>query len=376
MNIEVVLPRSLQRLFSIFPAIWLLFACGIPGSPVITPNTLPETTPVTLPTAISPLEGLSGNEVKTLNSLKKVDDHPLFTMHYYGDYIAGISGNISNKKVPVTDQPVKDPSSSGTNWACSLFAALGNKADMFYGRNFDWDYSPALLLFTDPPGSYASVSMVDIAYLGIEGNSAKTLLNLPLEERQILLEAPSMPFDGMNERGLAIGMAAVPAGQMLPDPARETIGSLMVIRKILDHARDVNEAVTIIQSYNIDMEGGPPLHYLIADASGAAVLVEFHLGEMVVIPNENPWLQATNFLLTASNDTGEGQCSRFDRLYQQLSMVEGKVTILEAMRLLESVSQDNTQWSVVYGISTSSVDIVMGRGYDRTYTFHLDPFSR
>jgi hypothetical protein len=137
MNIEVVLPQSLQRLFSIFPAIWLLAACGIPGSPVMTPNTLPETTPVTLPTAISPLEGLSGNDVKTLNSLKKVDDHPLYSMHYYGDYITGVSDSVSNRKVPFTDQPVKDPSSSGTNWACSLFAALGNKADMFYGRNFD-----------------------------------------------------------------------------------------------------------------------------------------------------------------------------------------------------------------------------------------------
>jgi hypothetical protein len=376
MNIEVVSLRSLQRLFSIVPAIWLLAACGIPGSPVMTPITLPETTPVTLPTAISPHEGLSGNEVKTLNSLKKVDDHPLYTMHYYGDYIAGVSDNVSNRKVPVTDQPVKEPSSSGTNWACSLFAALGNKADLFYGRNFDWDYSPALLLFTDPPGGYASVSMVDIAYLGIEGKSAKTLLNLPFEERQLLLDAPSLPFDGMNERGLVIGMAAVPAGQMLPDPARVTIGSLLVIRNILDHARDVNEAVAIIQSYNIDMEGGPPLHYLIADASGAAALVEFHLGEMVVIPNENPWLQATNFLQTASNDTGEGRCWRYDQLYHQLNQVDGKVTILEAMRLLESVSQDITQWSIVYGISNGSVNIVMGRGYDKTYTFHLDPFSR
>lgn len=87
---------------------------------------------------------------------------------------------------------------------------------MFYGWNFDWDYGTALLLFTDPPGGYASVSMVDIAYLGIEGKSEKDLQNLPYEERQLLLGAPSLPFDGMNERGLAIGMAAVPPGQMLP----------------------------------------------------------------------------------------------------------------------------------------------------------------
>ena len=42
--------------------------------------------------------------------------------------------------------------------------------DRLFGRNFDWRYSPALLLFTDRPaaGGYASVSMVDIAYLGFD----------------------------------------------------------------------------------------------------------------------------------------------------------------------------------------------------------------
>jgi Flp pilus assembly protein TadD len=33
---------------------------------------------------------------------------------------------------------------------------------MFYGRNFDWDFSPALLLFTNPPDGYASVSRGDL----------------------------------------------------------------------------------------------------------------------------------------------------------------------------------------------------------------------
>jgi hypothetical protein len=33
---------------------------------------------------------------------------------------------------------------------------------------------------------------------------------------------------------------------------------LMVIRRILDHASTVDEAVAMLQSYNIDMRGGPP----------------------------------------------------------------------------------------------------------------------
>ena len=41
---------------------------------------------------------------------------------------------------------------------------------MLLGRNFDWYEHPALILFTDPPDGYASVSMVDISYLGVKGD--------------------------------------------------------------------------------------------------------------------------------------------------------------------------------------------------------------
>ena len=58
---------------------------------------------------------------------------------------------------------------------------------------------------------------------------------------------PALPFDGMNERGLVVGMAAVPDGNMPPDPGKETIDSLQVIRRMLDQASTVDEAVAIMQ---------------------------------------------------------------------------------------------------------------------------------
>jgi hypothetical protein len=242
---------------------------------------------------------------------------------------------------------------------------------MLYGRNFDWQYSPAVLLFTDPPDGYASVSMVDIAYLGFGRGKVDTLTDLPLIERRALLDTPFMPFDGMNEHGLVVGMAAVPGGEMPQDRDKETTDSLMVIRKMLDQAHDVDEALAILQSYNIEWGGGPPLHYLIADSSGRSVLVEFYAGEMVILPNETPWHLATNHLRAIANETGPSGCWRYDRIYQRLTETGGQLTMQEAIDLLAEVSQGETQWSVVYGMSSGHVNVTMGRQYDSLHTFHL-----
>jgi len=292
-------------------------------------------------------------------------------MHYYGAYNQRVSSTESVEWLASASLPNPNRAAVPPAWACSLFAALGDADHMLYGRNFDWKYSPAVLLFTDPPDGYASVSMVDIAYLGFGRTKVGTLTDLPLIARRALLNTPFMPFDGMNEHGLVVGMAAVPGSEMPYDRDKATTDSLMVIRKMLDHAHDVDEALAILQSYNIRWGGGPPLHYLIADSSGRSVLVEFYEGEMVMIPNETLWHLATNHLRAIANETGPSGCWRYDKIYQRLTETGGQLTTQEAIDLLAEVSQEETQWSVVYGMSTGDVNVTMGRQYDSLHTFHL-----
>jgi len=294
---------------------------------------------------------------RTLDSLEKIDDYPLYTMHYYGPYPGDSQFGAGDRG----DRP---------DWACSLFAALGDPQNELYGRNFDWEYSPALLLFAHPPDGYASVSMVDLAYL-IDPDQVADLTALPVQDRAGLLDAPYLPFDGMNEYGLAVGMAAVPENTYPHDPDAETIGSLGIIREILDHARDVDEAVALLQSHNISFSGGPPIHYLIADASGRAVLVELFQGEYVVIPNQAPYHLATNHY-RALVELGLPQpCRRYAIIDQQLEETEGQLTAQEALDLLSTVSQSSTEWSIVYEMHTGAVNVVMDRQYDTIHTLDL-----
>ncbi|MCJ7433870.1 MAG: linear amide C-N hydrolase [Anaerolineales bacterium] len=230
------LKRSIILVSLVMIAGLLLLACAAPVTSVPATRQAAEAT-------------LSEQQIKTLGSLEKVDDYPLYTMHYYGWSTLSSSNSAGRQLGAAKLSPA---------WGCSLFAAMGD-ADKFYGRNFDWEASPALLLFNHPTDGYDSVSMVDMTYLGIDADINK-LTELSLDQRQALLDAPFLPFDGMNERGLTIGMAAVPSGDMESEPNKETIDSLMVIRKILDQAGDVDEAVAILESYNIDWGSGPPLH--------------------------------------------------------------------------------------------------------------------
>jgi len=327
-----------------------------------TPSVFPS--PTMQPTNAVRSDGLTEDEAATLSSLKKINDHPLYTMFYTGNYDQGWVSLEENKTIfTASDQPA---------WACSLFAALGETENKLYGRNFDWQNSPAVLLFTDPPDGYASVSMVDIAYLGFQGELAQTITDLPLSHRKALLKTPYLPFDGMNEHGLVVGMAAVSNGNNRPDPDKKTIDSLMVIRLMLDQARTAAEAVSILQTYNIDWGNGPAIHYLIADAAGNAVLAEFYQGKLVLTANESNWHLATNFIRASVDPSPEGICSRYDTIYQKLSQTGGNLSEQQAIDLLSNVSQENTQWSIVYGLNSGTVNVVMGRQFDQLHTFKLE----
>ncbi len=335
-------------------AIGLLSACSVSQA---TP------TPVTPTVSIPESNGFSEDQAKTLASLKQVDDYPLYTLRYYGAYAPPRTSSL-----PAVQKA--DPTSG---WACSLFTVLLDEDHLLYGRNFDWQFSPAVLVFTDPPDGYASVSMVDMEYLGFSSQTVSHLTDLPLEELGGLLEAPSIPFDGMNENGLAIGMAAVDPGDMRADPSKQTIGSLGIIRQILDHARDVDEALDIFKEYNIDFEGGPPLHYLIADAKGKAVLVEFYQGEMHVFENKQPWHSATNFL-RSSVENPQGNCWRYNKINDRFNETQGLLDSKSAMKLLSQVAQDNTQWSVVYQMAHKEVSVAMGKDYANVRTFQVSDY--
>lgn len=294
------------------------------------------------------------DRLKTIRSLEKLDDFPLYTMHFYGDY-------------DLPDYvPKVLPSEITSLWACTCFSAKTGQGNRILGRNFDWGAHPALLLFTDPPGRYASVSMVDISYLGYSRDET------PAKNPGGLLRSPHLPFDGMNDQGLAVGMMAVSTADGPGDPQKQTVSSLMIIRLMLDHAKNVDEAITVFENFNIDFSEGPPLHYFLTDRAGKSAVVEFVNGKISVLRSAHPWQVATNFILTGlSPEHSLASCWRYKKVWETLENRAAVPSLSDALSLLKDVSQGNTIWSVAYDATSLDFQVVMGKKYDRVHAFNL-----
>ena len=310
---------------------------------------------------------------RTLASFRRLDRYPFYTMTYHGDYgfaerIGGDPRDTSAalEASTLAAEPIRRPGSEEIDsllaWACTTFASRSPGGDALLGRNFDWHNRATLLLFTDPPDAYASATMVDLAYL--EGWE---------DDRQALLEAPYYPFDGMNEHGLAIGMMALSRAQGPHDPSRPTLGSLGIIRLLLDYARDVEEAVALLGRFNISFQGGPPVHYLMADRAGASAVMEYIGGEMRVLLSEAPWQVSTNFIISEERPQGaDSSCRRYNAAYGTLEAAEGQVSIDQAMALLGETAQTNTMWSVVYDLAGGEIRVALGRDYGNIHELELE----
>jgi len=299
---------------------------------------------------------------KTIASLEKVDDFPLYVMKYKGGYFfdlfaeEGIEWSVYQKVYKAANPD-----------ACTSMAAHNPDGQAVFGRNFDWKHRSSLLLFTDPPGGYASVSMVDLYYLGLEG-----MQEIPWSKRFVLLGAPYATIDGMNECGVAIAQNAVPRRNFPKDPNKPTLLNSQIVRLVLDHAKDVDEALTLIQQYNIDF-ADVSVHFHVADVSGKSAIVEYVDGGISIIRSEKNWQVSTNYLFS---EALQPDCWRYKKASESLTREQGDITNEQAMGILQGTSQQHTTWSVVYNLSTGGINLVMGKDYDQVHNFKLSMESQ
>ena len=268
---------------------------------------------------------LWGGELSTLNTLSRVeDDVNLFTMEYKADYAldeflkTGASTDAELVDFIVRQMLKGIPLNFDLpNLGCSTFAAQLTDGTPIFGRNFDMYDSPALFVTTRPKDGYASISMVNLAYIGYNSESLPTSLTKSI----MTLAAPYAPLDGVNEKGLAVGVLQIKTTPTNQRTDKVDITTTSAIRLLLDHAATVEEAVELLSQYDMHASAGSCYHFHIADAKGGSVIVEYIDDEMSVVQGD----AATNFLLMPGEyDFGSGEDRYAKRLTQTAAFLKTK----------------------------------------------------
>jgi hypothetical protein len=148
-------------------------------------------------------QGASANaDEQTIHSIRKVGD--FYTVNYHGDYEERLQW--------LNDQHLKKAGLSAPS-SCSLFATCTTSGEPLLGRNLDRRDIPVLAKFA-APGKYASFAFspsIEVHLRDVMDVAQPT----ESQKNNFLFTLPFYPTDGINEKGLAIGIAAA---------TRETFG--------------------------------------------------------------------------------------------------------------------------------------------------------
>lgn len=322
-------------------------------------------------TACSPVKAIPSDPgSETLATLTQLDAYPVYAMTYKDDYnldvvlAKGITSDedvvdhfntIYKTKLLATGETTREGK------ACTGFTASSQNGDHYFGHNEDWRKSNYLVLTTTPKKGYASVSLCGISYHG--GKKTDGLLLSPL-----------YPLSGMNSQGLCVSTYSVASCAPPQDEKKRTLIWPVALRVLLDRAATVDQALDLLDSYNIFIEDGNSMQFFIGDAQGDSVIVEWLNGSTYTIRKSEDWQAVTNFVQESATENDFLNCWRYRTASEYLRGHTNQMSDESGMQLLEKVSQakphgEGTQFSVLFNQTRKDMTVAFGRGYWKPYHF-------
>ena len=362
------------------------------------------------------------NELATLSSLKKLSDRDeahrdgaVYQLnvsggYYFDDFLAQGGASTDSALISFITQSITKgiiPMSIKTSEiACSAFTADTADGDRVFGRNYDFHETNTVIVYTNPGnGRHASYSTVDLQFLGLDSTKDVTTFG----QKILTLAAPFAPLDGVNDAGVACGIfMSYQGGEKVAATNQQTdkpdLTSTTMLRMILDYADSVEEAVELVEKYDLHDSAKTSFHYMIADSTGKSAILEWvsdssdddadganrHLN--VIWNDADPlsgttdWQMITNFIITPDYYTADANkpgLDRYELLRDRLAELNGVVADEEAaMGLLDAVSRRDwgnpgdsnslTIHSAVYNLTDKTVLWVGNEHYgEEGYTFRF-----
>ncbi len=298
-----------------------------------------------------------------------------------GELLAYLSNNMPGWKTVSESNSTFKINVKGV--ACSSIVAK-NKTEgtsgYIFGRNFDWDEGPSLILHTKPIDGYESVSTCYLPFVDEGWNEIDATT-----QKFEAISCVYVPMDGMNEKGLYIANLQNDTYPVMPeegDTTKKYVQTTVAIRYILDKAATVDEAVAWLKTINMcpvyaDMGDMPDYHFAIADNSGKYVVVEWIEGELKTVESR---VVTNHSLVNPLPDPGTlpenmdlGTYNRYDSLKATGEAKNWEMTSEEIKDALADVQRSNSVWSAVFEPAAKRVTYYFRKANPRAGIDETDP---
>ena len=314
------------------------------------------------------------DKLSAAGSVKKLADN-LYYMEYEGDYgfekFLSEGGAASEEEMAnyivfmMSGGFVKlDTEEVALDFGCSALSVKGGDYSLM-GRNYDWqgEKGNAMIIHTDPDDGYESYSTTWLDFLGFgEGFAPEDY-----RSKYMSIAAIYVPLDGMNEKGLCVAdLIAGDSEVTKQNTDKADLTTTSAIRLLLDKAANVEEAVKLLEEYDMNSSIGMAHHLAISDREGNSVVVEYVNGEMIVTETDI----VTNHYLAEGEKFGVGNeesHKRFEKIEGMKNSVNSKESMADCMK---SVSYEGeTQWSIVYDKQNMTLDFYNRRDFYAPLSF-------
>jgi hypothetical protein len=303
---------------------------------------------------------------RTLQSLVKVQGTDQFCED--GLYLMTHFGNREDIFQKENQEMIDNPLINRTWRHCSLFSSA-NENSVVIGRNWDnQNVGSIIVSLYKPPKGYTSISFTRSISLDF-GHKDLLQYKSSIFGSKLLL-APFYAFDGINEHGLAVGVAGVNQVTLKPKSDKELVYVPFLVRKILDQTKTIDEAVNLVEKYiPFDLDKNSLIsHYFIVDASGRSVILEYAADQWEKIYGDKSWQVLTNKPIYSVSDANlREKCWRYRSISETLENTKGTVNWKAGMKILQDVTQKGTTWSVVYSPTTKELYFSVYQMWDNIY---------
>ncbi len=347
------------------------------------------------------------SEMNALTTFEQVSDHPYYTLNYEGyDYTELLNEELStNDEVvqycknklftkPIAMMLPGEVKNEEFVKESTAFFAYTFIHTYMKGRVYNSYDTPIAMVISDPETGYKSWNIVDMGDVGIQsgqkvdqwyGNAFQTMA------------AAYCTSEGINQEGLSVSLISCPVAEC-EDTNKVNINPFIAVRLILDRAATVENAVDVLEDYDIDFSQGA-YHFFVSQKTDKSAVIEYIDGKMSVTymskdRQYNRHQICTNKMEGANasvKDYGDkysevSNSTDFDDAFYRFEETGGGMSQDYAFQLLRDKSRDykeigemrygtkkyGTQYIVLYDLDKMEMRLIIGNdARNQSYTYDL-----